>query len=96
MSMCLQQKSSKYLRMLILFRYAGQVGFLIAGMKDVTEAQIGDTLYLHNHPVEPLPGFKSAKPMVFAGEELTNSTPKGQNIFLLKVCFCGERKCTRR
>ncbi|XP_057628550.1 translation factor GUF1, mitochondrial isoform X1 [Chionomys nivalis] len=47
--------------------YAGQVGFLIAGMKDVTEAQIGDTLYLHNHPVEPLPGFKSAKPMVFAG-----------------------------
>ncbi|XP_031198420.1 translation factor GUF1, mitochondrial isoform X4 [Mastomys coucha] len=47
--------------------YAGQVGFLTAGMKDVTEAQIGDTLYLHNHPVEPLPGFKSAKPMVFAG-----------------------------
>uniref|UniRef100_A0A8C6QZB8 GUF1 homolog, GTPase n=1 Tax=Nannospalax galili TaxID=1026970 RepID=A0A8C6QZB8_NANGA len=47
--------------------YAGQVGFLIAGMKDVTEAQIGDTLHLHNHPVEPLPGFKSAKPMVFAG-----------------------------
>ncbi|XP_063096689.1 translation factor GUF1, mitochondrial isoform X2 [Cavia porcellus] len=47
--------------------YAGQVGYLIAGMKDVTEAQIGDTLYLHNHPVEPLPGFKSAKPMVFAG-----------------------------
>ena len=45
---------------------------LIAGMKDVTEAQIGDTLYLHNHPVEPLPGFKSAKPMVFAGEELPN------------------------
>nr|XP_020031618.1 translation factor GUF1, mitochondrial isoform X3 [Castor canadensis] len=36
-------------------------------MKDVTEAQIGDTLHLHNHPVEPLPGFKSAKPMVFAG-----------------------------
>lgn len=67
--------------MLILFRYAGQVGFLIAGMKDVTEAQIGDTLYLHNHPVEPLPGFKSAKPMVFAGEEFKNSTPKDQNFF---------------
>uniref|UniRef100_A0ABI7XV95 Tr-type G domain-containing protein n=1 Tax=Felis catus TaxID=9685 RepID=A0ABI7XV95_FELCA len=47
--------------------YAGQVGYLIAGMKDVTEAQIGDTLYLHKQPVEPLPGFKSAKPMVFAG-----------------------------
>lgn len=48
------------------------MGYLIAGMKDVTEAQIGDTLYLHKQPVEPLPGFKSAKPMVFAGEELTN------------------------
>ncbi|XP_061441512.1 translation factor GUF1, mitochondrial [Rhineura floridana] len=47
--------------------YAGQVGYLIAGMKEVTEAQIGDTIYLHNQPVEPLPGFKSAKPMVFAG-----------------------------
>ncbi|XP_019268519.2 translation factor GUF1, mitochondrial isoform X1 [Panthera pardus] len=47
--------------------YAGQVGYLIAGMKDVTEAQIGDTLYLHKQQVEPLPGFKSAKPMVFAG-----------------------------
>nr|XP_044986354.1 translation factor GUF1, mitochondrial isoform X4 [Jaculus jaculus] len=47
--------------------YAGQVGYLIAGMKDVTEAQVGDTLYLQSHPVEPLPGFKSAKPMVFAG-----------------------------
>ncbi|KAM4710097.1 translation factor GUF1, mitochondrial isoform 2-T4 [Discoglossus pictus] len=46
---------------------AGQVGYLIAGMKDVQEAQIGDTLYLHKQPVEPLPGFKSAKPMVFAG-----------------------------
>lgn len=79
--MHLQQKSSKYLHMLISFRYAGQVGFLIAGMKDVTEAQIGDTLYLHNHPVEPLPGFKSAKPMVFAGEELTNSTPKAKIFF---------------
>ncbi|XP_008109861.1 translation factor GUF1, mitochondrial [Anolis carolinensis] len=47
--------------------YAGQVGYLIAGMKEITEAQIGDTIYLHNQPVDPFPGFKSAKPMVFAG-----------------------------
>ncbi|KAM4779895.1 translation factor GUF1, mitochondrial isoform 1-T1 [Cyanocitta cristata] len=47
--------------------YAGQVGYLIAGMKEVAEAQIGDTLFLYKQPVEPLPGFKSAKPMVFAG-----------------------------
>ncbi|XP_013865859.1 translation factor Guf1, mitochondrial [Austrofundulus limnaeus] len=47
--------------------FAGQVGYLIAGMKDVKEGQIGDTLYLQEHPVEALPGFKPAKPMVFAG-----------------------------
>uniref|UniRef100_A0AAQ4P669 GTP binding elongation factor GUF1 n=1 Tax=Gasterosteus aculeatus aculeatus TaxID=481459 RepID=A0AAQ4P669_GASAC len=47
--------------------FAGQVGYMIAGMKDVKEAQIGDTLYLQDHPVEALPGFKPAKAMVFAG-----------------------------
>ncbi|KAL4641648.1 translation factor GUF1, mitochondrial [Arapaima gigas] len=47
--------------------YAGQVGFMIAGMKEVKEAQIGDTLFHQKHPVEALPGFKPAKPMVFAG-----------------------------
>lgn len=50
-------------------RFAGQVGYIIAGMKDVKEAQIGDTLHLQERPVEALPGFKPAKPMVFAGEE---------------------------
>ncbi|XP_054649020.1 translation factor Guf1, mitochondrial isoform X2 [Dunckerocampus dactyliophorus] len=47
--------------------FAGQVGYLIAGMKDVKEAQIGDTLFLQEQPVEALPGFKPAKAMVFAG-----------------------------
>ncbi|PWA23456.1 hypothetical protein CCH79_00005798 [Gambusia affinis] len=47
--------------------FAGQVGYIIAGMKDVKEAQIGDTLYRHEHPVQALPGFKPAKAMVFAG-----------------------------
>ncbi|KKQ33076.1 MAG: Membrane GTPase LepA [candidate division TM6 bacterium GW2011_GWF2_37_49] len=47
--------------------YTGQVGFLIAGMKTVKEARIGDTLYHTSHPIEPLPGFKPAKSMVFAG-----------------------------
>ncbi|XP_029297418.1 translation factor GUF1, mitochondrial isoform X2 [Cottoperca gobio] len=46
---------------------AGQVGYIVAGMKDVKEAQIGDTLYLQDQPVETLPGFKPAKAMVFAG-----------------------------
>lgn len=45
------------------------MGYIIAGMKDVKEAQIGDTLYLQEQPVEPLPGFKPAKAMVFAGKK---------------------------
>jgi elongation factor 4 len=47
--------------------YAGQVGYIITGMKTVKEAQIGDTIYLSKHPVEAYPGFREAKPMVFAG-----------------------------
>lgn len=48
--------------------FAGQVGYLIAGMKDVKEAQIGDTLYFQDQPGGgALPGFRPAKPMVFAG-----------------------------
>ncbi len=47
--------------------YTGQVGFIITGMKTVKEAHIGDTFCDPKHPVEALPGFKPAKPMVFAG-----------------------------
>ena len=45
------------------------MGYIVAGMKEVKEAQIGDTLYSLKHPVEALPGFKPAKPMVFAGTD---------------------------
>lgn len=47
--------------------YAGQVGFLIAGMKTVKEARVGDTIFHTKKRVQPFPGFKPAKPMVFAG-----------------------------
>jgi GTP-binding protein LepA len=47
--------------------YAGQVGYLITGMKTIHEARIGDTIFLAKHPVKAFPGFKPAKPMVFAG-----------------------------
>lgn len=46
--------------------FAGQVGYIIAGMKTTTEAKVGDTFYRENAPVEPLPGFQEAKSMVFA------------------------------
>ncbi len=47
--------------------YPGQVGYLITGMKSVKEARVGDTIYHAKKPVEAFPGFKPAKPMVFAG-----------------------------
>ncbi len=47
--------------------YTGQVGYLIAGMKTVQEARVGETIYHRKKEVVPLPGFKPAKPMVFAG-----------------------------
>ncbi|MEX0940590.1 MAG: translation elongation factor 4 [Candidatus Babeliales bacterium] len=47
--------------------YAGQVGYVIAGMKTVKEARVGDTMFHTKQPVKPFPGFKPAKPMVFAG-----------------------------
>lgn len=47
---------------------AGEVGVIVAGIKDVHETKIGDTITLDNRPVAtPLPGFKHIKPMVFAG-----------------------------
>jgi GTP-binding protein LepA len=47
---------------------AGEVGFVIAGIKKVSDTKIGDTLTDEKHPApEPLPGFKEVKPMVFAG-----------------------------
>ncbi|MCK5632397.1 translation elongation factor 4 [bacterium] len=47
--------------------YPGQVGYLIAGMKTVQEARVGDTIFHTKKAIVPLPGFKPAKPMVFAG-----------------------------
>jgi len=47
---------------------AGEVGFLIAGIKDVADAKIGDTVTHTLRPcITPLGGFKEVKPMVFSG-----------------------------
>ncbi|MEX0805756.1 MAG: translation elongation factor 4 [Candidatus Binatia bacterium] len=47
---------------------AGEVGFLMAAIKEVAETRIGDTITLADRPAgEPLPGFKPMKPMVFSG-----------------------------
>ncbi|MBU6468943.1 MAG: translation elongation factor 4 [Betaproteobacteria bacterium] len=47
---------------------AGQVGYIIAGIRELDSAKVGDTITLVNNPaLEPLPGFKEIKPQVFAG-----------------------------
>ncbi|AKX46349.1 elongation factor 4 [Thiopseudomonas alkaliphila] len=47
---------------------AGEVGFIVAGIKEIQGAPVGDTLTLSNTPeVEMLPGFQRVKPQVYAG-----------------------------
>ena len=47
---------------------AGQVGFVVAGIKELQAARVGDTVTLVTRPAaEPLPGFKPVQPQVFAG-----------------------------
>jgi len=47
---------------------AGEVGFIIAGIKELAAAKVGDTVTLAGKPAAaPLPGFKEVKPQVFAG-----------------------------
>jgi len=47
---------------------AGEVGFVIAGIKELANAKVGDTITLAGKPAPaPLPGFKEVKPQVFAG-----------------------------
>ena len=67
---------------------AGQVGYIISGIKDAKEVKVGDTITSFNNPANtPIKGFEEVKPMVFAGiypvdtedfEELRNSMEKLQ------------------
>ena len=53
---------------------AGEVGYVITGLKDVSRLRVGDTLTARAQPAtEPLPGYKDVKPMVFAGLFPTDS-----------------------
>jgi GTP-binding protein LepA len=47
---------------------AGDVGYLVTGVKDVSHAKVGDTVTLAAHPAkDPLPGYREPKPMVWSG-----------------------------
>jgi len=53
---------------------AGDVGFVVAGIKEIDGAPVGDTITLEHRPAAaPLPGFKQIKPRVFAGLFPVNS-----------------------
>ncbi|CAI5458728.1 unnamed protein product [Closterium sp. Yama58-4] len=45
----------------------GQVGYVMLGMRTTREARVGDTIHHHKAQVSPLPGFRAAQHMVFAG-----------------------------
>jgi GTP-binding protein LepA len=52
----------------------GEVGYVITGLKDVSELRVGDTITSERNPArEPVPGYKEVKPMVFAGLFPTDS-----------------------
>ena len=67
---------------------AGEVGYIISGIKKATEVKVGDTITTVENPaIDPIKGFEEVKPMVFAGiypvdtedfEELRNSMEKLQ------------------
>ena len=53
---------------------AGEVGYIATGLKEVADCRVGDTVTLDASPApEPLPGYRQAKPMVFAGLYPTDS-----------------------
>jgi len=53
---------------------AGQVGYIVTGLKDVSRLRVGDTLTSTRHgATDPLPGYKEVKPTVFAGLYPTDS-----------------------
>lgn len=53
---------------------AGEVGYIIAGIRDVRHTKVGDTITAEDRPTaRPLPGFKEVRPMVFAGLYPTES-----------------------
>jgi GTP-binding protein LepA len=48
--------------------YTGEVGYITANIREVSQARVGDTVtYFLNPAADPLPGYRPAKPMVFAG-----------------------------
>ena len=58
--------------------YAGEVGYIAASIKTVSDARVGDTVTLADSPaLEPLPGYRQVQPMVFCGIYLADGAKYG-------------------
>jgi len=47
--------------------YPGEIGYFTAAIREIRDARVGDTVLDARKPAEPIPGFREAKPMVYAG-----------------------------
>lgn len=68
---------------------AGEVGFIICGIKDIRDVRVGDTVTMAKHgATEPLPGFQKSKAMVFAGIFPVDATEyPNLQVALEKLCL---------
>jgi len=46
---------------------AGEIGYIVTGLKDISSVNVGDTITLAGDPTKPLKGYREVKPMVYAG-----------------------------
>lgn len=54
---------------------AGEVGYIVAGIRDIHEIKMGDTIFAKDKPIsEPLPGYQDVRPVVYAGFYPVNTT----------------------
>ncbi len=73
---------------------AGQVAYIIPGLKNPNDVYVGDTLYDSNFSVEPLEGFEEPKPMVFVGAFPTQGTNFKKMEESLNNLFLNDRSVT--
>lgn len=62
---------------------AGNIGYIATGIKNPGVIKVGDTIFLENHHIEPLPGYAEPRPVVFASFYPTNSL-EGDDYDILK------------
>lgn len=66
----------------------GEVGYVVAGIKDIHGAPVGDTLVIAGSDTAALPGFAKAKPQIYAGLYPSNSDDfEGMRVALEKLCL---------